>query len=137
MGEYLPEKFSLQYIKDKKNEVHELNEKDIEFDFRLDKNDYILQFSSSHSDLSLELPITYYSGYKAYIDDYELECYESDNGLLIVNTEGFNEGKVVVKYELTLAQKSGICISYISVIGLILIIRRRYAQKEYNKADEN
>lgn len=83
-----------------------------------------ISFSNNISDNSLELPLLYYKGYQATIKDNELEVYESDNGLVLINIGSINNGVINVGYGGTTVQLMSKIISLISVIGFIVLIKR-------------
>ena len=77
----------------------------------------------------LELPVTYYKGYKAYSNNHELEIEKSKNGLIqIQNSENLKNVKVI--YKGTIIQKITKYISLVFYIGLIgYIIKKKYMKK--------
>jgi len=64
----------------------------------------------------LELPLTYYKGYKATIDDRDIEVEQSKNGLIQLDING--RGDVKVWYGGTIIQKMS---PYITLLAFILI----------------
>lgn len=90
-----------------------------------------ISFSNNISDNSLELPLLYYKGYQATIKDNELEVYESDNGLVLINIGSINNGVINVCYGGTIVQLISKIISLISVIIFtVLIIKKRGENNE-------
>lgn len=65
---------------------------------------------------NLELPLTYYKGYKAVLDDNEIEIKQSDNGLIEIPVS--RSGYIRVWYEGTIIQKIS---PYISILGILLL----------------
>lgn len=70
---------------------------------------------------SIELPLTYYKGYRAKANDgTKIPVKESKNGLVEVNVK--KSGRVEVWYDSTFAQKTGLYISLIAIIILCIYI---------------
>lgn len=127
-GEYFPSNFSINYIYEKKITVNDINEKKLNYEYEKSVNKATLKFNSKDNNLDLELPIIYYKGYKAYINNNELKLYESDKGLVTVNTEQFNEGIIYIEYEHTLIQIISYIITLISLV-VFSIPLDRYKRK--------
>jgi len=118
-GEYLPSKFTVDYYIQKGFSVTEISEKKIEYTYEKTTDKAILNFKSEENNLNLELPLIYYKGYKAYIDNEEIKLCQSENGLICINTGDYNEELVIVQYKRTLTQ---IISCFIGLLSLILFI---------------
>ncbi|MDR1882158.1 MAG: hypothetical protein LBR26_05175 [Prevotella sp.] len=68
----------------------------------------------------IEVPLVYYKGYKATLDEKELLVEESDYGLIRIPVNG--SGKVEIYYAGTTLQKAGGYISVLSIPGLIVYV---------------
>ena len=70
-----------------------------------------------------DIPLLYYKGYVAYIDDGEKREYQevckNENNLVCVNVSKENS-RVVVKYEGTLIQKVSVWITFVTFIYIIM-----------------
>lgn len=123
--EFMPAKVpSLDYIKERKNIIKSehtdthisnyiKNEKDLSFNVNVVRSD------------KLELPLTYYKGYTAKLNNEKIEVKESNNGLIEIEVKG--KGRVEVYYEVTIMQKIGFFITIISifVLGGYIIIQHK------------
>jgi len=76
--------------------------------------------------MEISVPLTYYKGYKAHINDTdgnktELEVVKNDkNGHVLIKSEQKLTGKITVEYKMTVIQ--AICYSITTITILILII---------------
>lgn len=131
-GEYFPSKFVIDYLYEKKITVKDINNKEIEYQYNKDVNKATLVFNSKYDNLDLELPIIYYKGYKASINDKELKLYENDKGLVTINTDIFNEGTIHIEYEHSLIQIISYILTFISFV-LFVIPLDKYKTKIINR----
>lgn len=81
-----------------------------------------------------ELPLTYYKGYKATLDDKEINISESENGLVKIPID--KSGDIKVWYAGTMIQKISPYITLISIILLCIFIFLQ-SRKKNPKTDEN
>ncbi|BES62455.1 hypothetical protein DCPSUM001_26990 [Dysgonomonas capnocytophagoides] len=77
----------------------------------------------------LELPLTYYKGYTATINNANIEVTKSKNGFVEIPVN--QSGKVTVEFTGTFLQKYSIYITLISIIllSIYIIIQNRKLQK--------
>ena len=88
-----------------------------------------ISFSNNVTDNSLELPLIYYKGYKATIDNKELYVYESNNGLVSVDIDTINSGVIKVSYGGTKIQFVSKIISLISILSFIILVIMKRGEK--------
>ena len=120
-GEYLPTsgvKFEDAY-------VYELENKDKIIEYEKNYNE--IKFNITEKVKEINVPYTYYKGYKAYIvsDNQKIELktkMNTENGLTIIENENELIGQVTVTYEKTIIQKISYFISYFTVICIFLYI---------------
>ncbi|MBB4037590.1 hypothetical protein GGR21_003510 [Dysgonomonas hofstadii] len=130
--EYLPEKVpSIYYLTDRGDSITALNESTSISDFQ--RKGRTLKFSVTSSADTLELPLTYYKGYKAFKDRQPLVLQESQNGLVEIAIRG--NGRVNVFYEWTFVQEISLYISLICIFVLItyIFVWKRKAKKQIPK----
>jgi len=109
-------------------EIHDVERDGLNFEFVV---------SDTVGETIVELPVIYYPGYEAKLDDESLVVnYSSANGLVAVIIPDGESGEVVVRYGLSLATKVGAVIS-LSTAGLgvlwviiIGIVDRQKRKKE-------
>lgn len=122
-GEYLPTEVpSSTYAYDYKNDSYTKE---------IIKNGYSIVINNNTSDNNLELPIVYYKGYNAYINNEKADIKKSKKGLIEINNSQ-NADKVIVKYDGTIIQKVTKYISlsfYIGLIGYIIYDRKKHNSK--------
>lgn len=114
LGEYLPEKFKLNYINEYKNN-----------NIKVTRNNNILNIEILNQTDNIEVPLIYYEGYIA-CNEKCYEVYETEKGLVGIKTnKEINNINIWYKgtniYNIT---------KYISVIGIIPLI---YKIKKNNK----
>ena len=79
----------------------------------------------------IELPLTYYKGYMAMVNDNKIEINQSENGLINLLVD--KKGRVEVYYAGTITQKIS---PYISILGILLLcvyiylVNRRKCSKD-------
>ena len=122
-GEYLPVEVP--------NSEYAYTYKNKNYQKEIIKNGYYIKINNENTknNKELELPVTYYKGYKVYSNNHELEIEKSKNGLIqIQNSENLKNVKVI--YKGTIVQKITKYISLIFYIGLIgYIIKKKYMKK--------
>ncbi len=96
LKEYLPLKVDLDYIKNRGNVITSNNT--ISFTHETIDNKIVVDFKNDYDDTSIELPLIYYKGYGAKIEDKYLDVKESDNGLVLVEIGSIDEGTITVEY---------------------------------------
>jgi len=77
-------------------------------------------FETSENVTEYIIPLIYYKGYSATIDDTSLPVSESACGLVTVTNNNLLSGTVNIEYSGTLVQKLSNAISIISIIGIIV-----------------
>lgn len=116
--EYAPIDFNYKEYSSRDVVVKEINNKEMSYSYSKKGNKLTIKFKSNEKDLNLEIPLIYYKGYKAYLNDNEINIYKK-NGLVHVNTDNYSTGAITIQYEHTLVQIISYLISIISVIALI------------------
>ncbi|MBK5719682.1 hypothetical protein JGH11_02225 [Dysgonomonas sp. Marseille-P4677] len=91
------------------------------FDISIDKPD------------TAELPLIYYKGYTAKLDNMDMPVSESENGL--VQLQIVQSGHIEVSYEGTVIQKISYFVTIIGIVGLCIYIfmQRRKIKQTVNK----
>lgn len=116
-AEYLPEKFPSPYqtfIQNRGNNIVAQKESTLISNININKGNIDFEIEVDKDD-KLELPLTYYIGYKATIDNENIEYKQSDNGLIEVPID--KSGTIKITYTGTIIQK--VCF-YITIISIIL-----------------
>lgn len=118
--EYIPSKVSsIEYIHNRGNNIETILEGANISGFN--KINGIINFGiSTTRETSFELPLIYYKGYKAELNDKEIPISESGNGLVQITID--NPGYVKVYYAGTAVQKLGFFLTLLSIIGLCIYI---------------
>ena len=94
----------------------------------MERKNGITSFDVTTSEpVTLELPLIYYKGYKAFVGENEVLLEESARGLIQISTD--KSGKAEVFYRGTIIQKVSWYVSLISTILLCLFIFR-YRKRE-------
>lgn len=136
--EYMPSKMfnNLDYVTNRKDEPIILNEvKTIISYYEKDGSNMQLEISNVEENTIIELPYTYYLGYRIYQDGNEIKYTESDKGFIQITLEkACNNSKIQVKYLGTNAMLASYCISILGAIILIIFI---YKEMEKRKNDTN
>lgn len=96
MAEYLPAQMEREYPYERGVVVTSNN--DIEFKYTKENLNMEIVFKNEYEDTKLELPLIYYKGYGARIDDKALKITESVNGLVEVNINDIKDGTIYVSY---------------------------------------
>jgi len=127
--EYLPAKANIELIE--KRGIKITTTYNLEHTFIKNNNNIDINFVNNNTDNSLELPLLYYKGYEAKLNNKNLEIRESDNGLVLIKiTKDMNDGTIYVKYTGTNIQR---ITRYISIITFTLftsyIIIRKVGEK--------
>lgn len=117
-GEYLPIDYSYKEHGLDKPKVNVLNDKELDYSLNKKGNQLTIEFKSNSDNLELEIPLIYYKGYKAYVNDEKVNISKND-GLININTKNHSEGTIIVKYKPTLVQITSLLISMSSIILFI------------------
>lgn len=118
--EYFPAKVpSLDYIVVRGDSVKTLDENTRIADFKRDKGETTLELKITHPD-KIELPLFYYKGYEAELNNKAVSLEESDNGLIQIPVN--QSGHVKVYYKGTIVQKVSWYITIVSIFVLCIYI---------------
>jgi hypothetical protein len=116
-AEYLPEKVpSIKYIEERGDKVASLHTGTEISGLARQKDGLSFSLKASQKEV-LELPLIYYKGYRAELNNKELEVGESKNGLLEIIAG--QQGEVKVYYAGTVVQKISVWITLFSLLALI------------------
>lgn len=132
-GEYLPINLNLDNAK-----VYDVEEIKKEYQYTKEKGIVSFETTKEMNSKKINVPLIYYKGYKAYIKNdkgkTELEVKENEeNGLLIVNNNNLEFGKIEIKYEMTEIQKIAYVLTYGTIICIIIymiIYKKRKGEKK-------
>lgn len=118
--EYIPSKVpSIEYMHQRGNSIKSIQLGTSITSF--ERNRGVVSFNvNSQGNEILELPLIYYKGYTAKLNNEVLPVSESDNGLVQISTN--SSGDVQVYYEGTILQKTSWFITLFSVLCLCLYI---------------
>lgn len=133
MGEYLPSDVNLDYIKERGNVVTSNNQ--ITFTHKKVDNKIIIDFVNNYDNTILELPLLYYKGYGAKINDEYLDVFKTNNGLVGVKLNNIKEGTLEVSYikTPTIYISRGISLLSVTIFGLYLYMKgRKKDEKQKN-----
>lgn len=126
--EYLPTKAfkNLKYIANRKDEVIVLdNDEAVISDYTKQASNMNCKISNINKETTIELPYTYYLGYRVYADGQEIKYTESDNGFIQINIA--KDSQIKVKYLGT----NEMLISYaVSIISFATIIVLNHKNKD-------
>lgn len=121
-AEYMPSKVPSPVFLEKRGQKIETDNESVKIQ-GLTKRNGITTFVVSVDRLSrLELPLVWYKGYKANLNNGELNITQSNSGLIEIPIK--QSGTVQVYYEGTLVQKISFFITIISIIGICIYIYR-------------
>lgn len=133
MGEYLPSDVNLDYIKERGNVVTSNNQ--ITFTHKKVDNKIIIDFVNNYDNTILELPLLYYKGYGAKINNEYLDVFKTDNGLVGVKLNNIKEDTLEVSYikTPTIYISRGISLLSVTIFGLYLYMKgRKKDEKQKN-----
>ena len=126
-AEYMPVNGDKEYILNRGDII--TSTYPLEHSFNRNGLELEINFSNNVSDNSLELPLIYYKGYKATIDNEDLEVYESSNGLVAININNIDSGLIKVNYGGTKIQFVSKIISLISILSFIILVIMKRGEK--------
>lgn len=132
--EYLPSKVpSLEYLYKRGGNHIETDNKSASIK-GISRNSNMFSFNIN-DDANLELPLLYYKGYEATLDNHSIPLKESKNGLVEISVS--KPGKVEVYYKGTVVQKISLYITIFGMFGLCAyIILTRIKQRRKENTDE-
>lgn len=122
-GEYMPVNGDKEYILQRGDII--TSAYPLEHSFTRNGLNLEISFSNNSSNNELELPLVYYKGYSATINDEKLDVNESDNGLVLVNINNINSGLIRVEYKGTKIQLISKIISLLSIIVFSILLKKR------------
>lgn len=131
--EYIPEKVpSIEYIHQRGNKVDYARIEKTADISNMKKNKGITSFDlkTDTKDI-LELPLIYYKGYTAKLNDEKIPVTESDNGLIEISVDA--PGKVTVYYGGTSIQKISFFLTLAGIVGLCVYIFMSSRRKQHEK----
>lgn len=133
-GEYLPDKLpSLQYIEDRGEVVKYENQDTRIFNLKKEKGITNFGVDVNRSDI-LELPLLYYKGYNATLNNKSLPIRQSMSGLIEIPVN--QSGDIEVMYSGTFIQKTSPYVTLISVMALCIYIfiptRKKFLKMKRN-----
>ena len=122
-AEYLPKEINKDFIKTRGNIIISNNKTNHKFTKNGTNMEII--FYQENKDTYFELPLIYYKGYKATLNNNSLETFKTENGLLAVKVNNIKSGKIIIKYEGTKINKICKIISLISTSIFIITLPRK------------
>ncbi len=121
-AEYLPIEVKKDYLKQRKTIITSNN--DVNHTFKKNGTNIEITFNQQEDNTYLELPLIYYKGYEAKINEKNLETFKTENGLLGLKLNDIKEGEIYVSYSGTLLAKITKIISLVSLITFSLYITK-------------
>lgn len=120
-------RYRVQYLINRGNTiVYKNSDNTLVSDFKKDNQAFIFQSNIQNSEKFI-LPLLYYKGYKATINEKETRVTQSPDGLVEINTS--ESGDIKVWYAGTAIQKVSFFISILSLVALISYISFRKKEK--------
>jgi hypothetical protein len=128
-AEYLPEKVpSIKYIEERGDKVASQHTGTEISRLARQKNGLSFSLKTNQKEI-LELPLIYYKGYRAELNNKELDIGESPNGLLEITAD--KQGEVKIYYAGTVIQKISVWITLFSLLVLIgYLFYKKYHPEE-------
>lgn len=125
--EYIPEKVpSIEYLHNRGERFDSDNAETTVTNLLRNRGIISFVVETDKSDM-LELPLIYYKGYEAELNDNKIQVLQSENGLVQIPVD--KPGNVKVYYAGTDIQKVSFCISLLSIIGLCIYIVFHYRKR--------
>ena len=131
-GEYIPLETDNDLMIERENQYF-VNQ-DIDYVANQVGTTITIKFSGqTQPDLEIKVPLLYYKGYGAKLNDESLEVGSGDNGVVrVIVRDIVGEGMIVVSYEGTILQKVTLVVSICSLIGFIGIILFSKSRKRHS-----
>lgn len=131
-GEYIPLETDNDLMIERENQYF-VNQ-DIDYVANQVGTTITIKFSGqTQPDLEIKVPLLYYKGYGAKLNDESLEVGSGDNGVVrVIVRDVVGEGMIVVSYEGTILQKVTLVVSICSLIGFIGIILFSKSRKRHS-----
>lgn len=120
--EYMPSKMfnNKEYVINRKDEPLILNSsKTLIKYYEKNSDKMVLRLENAEAGTTIELPYTYYLGYRIYENGNEIEYTESDNGFIQITLEKQGNVEIKIRY---LGTNGMVIASVISILGTIYII---------------
>lgn len=89
-----------------------------------------MELKNVQENTTIELPYTYYLGYRIYVNGEEIKYTESDNGFIQIKLDKNDNAVVEVKYLGTNEMLTAFAISVISLVLLIIIEIKKWKNKK-------
>lgn len=125
--EYFPVPITLKTIEKRGNIIKYKNKTTSIEDIEKNNNKIKCKIYSTDKEC-VELPLTYYKGYKAYFNENEIEIHKSKDGFIELITNG--SGTLNIIFEGTFLQKNSIYITLVSIILIGLYIHLLKKKKQ-------
>lgn len=121
-GEYIP-----YNLEQKDTKVHNIAYgEEIEFTRISSKMEF--EYINKEDEMIIHIPLAYYKGYVAYIEEENenkthltVEAEPHTKNIIVKNDKILN-GKITIEYKMTIIQKIGYIITYVTLLGLVLYI---------------
>lgn len=121
-GEYKP-----YALKQKDTRVHNIaNEEELEFTRISSKMEF--EYTNKEDEMIIHIPLAYYKGYVAQIEEENgnitnlIVEKEPHTQNIIVKNDKILNGKITIEYKMTIMQKLGYTITYVTFLGLVFYI---------------
>lgn len=132
-SEYLPVNSDVEDL-----DLYNINDKDVKYEFTQIGSKVEFYYPLNELEMEINVPLIYYKGYKANIEDSngnltELEVVKNeDNGHVLIKGDKSLSGKIIVEYKITIVQLVSYAISMITFIALIIYIIVEYVKNKKN-----
>ena len=91
-----------------------------------------MELSNVQENTTIELPYTYYLGYRIYVNGEEIKYTESNNGFIQIKLDKNDNAVVEVKYLGTNEMLTAFAVSVISLVILIIIEIKKWKNKNFS-----
>ena len=120
-AEYLPIEIDREYIKQRGTLLTSNNP--LEHTLKKEGTNIEITFKQKEKNTEIELPLVYYKGYQAKIENKKLETFKTNNGLLGIKINEIKEGKIKISYTGTNIAKITKIISLTTLFSFVIIIK--------------
>ncbi|MBP3920621.1 MAG: YfhO family protein [Bacilli bacterium] len=121
-AEYLPIEVDRNYIKNR-GEVITSNNK-VEHTFTKKGTTMNIKFKNKGKETYLELPLIYYKGYEANINNDNLSVFKTQHGFVGINIDNIKSGSINISYKGTSLSKITKLVSMISIIIFTIYVKK-------------
>ena len=121
-SEYLPVEINKEFIN--RRELITSNNP-LEYTIKKEKLNLEITFKQKEKNTEIELPLIYYKGYEAKLENQKLNIYKTNNGLVGIKINDIKEGKIRISYVGTNLQKITKITSLVTLVSLIIIKGRK------------